>query len=98
MFSILYAIIAILATFFIFATLHDLSKDKDDISSSARLEQILEDLLVKVVPILYAAVILEIVVYGSDEEIPLRDVVQRAMTKAVFWSSLCKVVSIVTRN
>ena len=91
--TILYALIALGATFITFTTLHDLSKDEVNFSSPTQLEQILTHLSLRVVLFLAAALVLQTVLYGYVV-LTITPIVEKTVIKAVFWTSLCKMVSL----
>jgi hypothetical protein len=88
----LYAIIALLATFVVIATLHIMSKEEPDVPPFMQLEGILQCLSWYNVPLLAITFILQTMVYGTVV-IEILPIVCKAVTKATFWIGLCGMVS-----
>jgi hypothetical protein len=87
-----FAIVALLATFAVLATLHQLTRDEIDESSSVRVEIVFEYLAWPTVFCLVVAFALQILIFGLVD-LSITTIVPRGIVKAVFWTSLYIIVS-----
>lgn len=90
--AVLYALLALATSFAVFASLHVLTKENNDVASPARLEDVFYSISWRTVICLSMAMVFQLNLYGmpSIEAVPI---VQNTIVKAVTWICLFQIVS-----